>query len=112
MDVEQRIIERHRYNYQIPKMINEQVSDSSIVLLPTRSYARDNFSKDFYNWHHPIWNYYFFGPGKYILFDPEKKQDYSRVSHAIICENQNIQLITIDSPDKLDFVVNNYLKQN
>ncbi len=108
MDLEKRLTERHQYNYLIPKMIREQTSDSSVVLFPSRAYTQKNFSRDFYSWHHPIWNYYFFGPGNYVLFNEEIVQDFSGVTHAVYCEEGRIRLIEIDAPGKLTAVLESY----
>ncbi len=110
MQVERRIVEREGYDYLIPKMIDEQTPDSAIILLPPQSYVKNHCSKRFYQWHHANWNYYYFGPGHYINYDPQANQDLSQLTHSVMCQEGKIQLVPIDSPDRLQMVLSEFEK--
>lgn len=84
-DIDQKLFERHYYNYLIPRRIQEQTPDSAVILLPSDVYAKENFSQRFFYWTRPAWNYYFFGPRNYVKYKSETEQDFSNVTHAIIC---------------------------
>jgi hypothetical protein len=107
-DIEKRIEERHGYNYLIPKAINDKTPQSAVILLPPKSYVMTRFSDKFYRWHNAIWDYYFFGSRSYINFLPEQVQDFSKVTHAILCEKQKLKIVTINSPKILEAIIAEY----
>jgi len=108
MDVEQRILERHGYNYLIPKFIHNEAPDSAIVLLPPKTYVQKNFSKDFYRWHHVVWNYYFFGNRNYLNYTHPKVHELSKITHAIVCDKSKLQIREIKSSDDLNSILAAY----
>ena len=60
MDVEQRLIDRHGYDYIIPRFINKKLPEDGVLLLPPPSYVKREYKVGNYRWHHIVWNYYFF----------------------------------------------------
>lgn len=108
MDVEKRIINRHGYNYIIPQFVYNNTPDSAIILLPPKSYVKNNYSDTFFRWHHAAWNYYFFGKNKYINFSHKRTQNYSKPTHALLCDKKKLSIIKVDSPDKLNNIIATY----
>ena len=107
MNLDGRLTERHAYNYLVPKAIREQTPDSAVILLPTKSYVQKNFSKAYCQWYHSVWNYYF-APRSYVNYKPQAEQDYSKVTHAILCKDGEARFVGIDSPQKLRTVLEIY----
>jgi len=107
-DIDKRLLERHGYNYYIPKAIKEQTPDSANILIPTSAYVKKNYSSNYFRWQSLTWSYYFIGDNNFIIYRPNIKQDLSNITHAIVCKNKNIQIVRINSENKLDTVLKVY----
>jgi len=108
-DMERRMKARHGFNYALPEYVFNQTADNSSVLLPPKFHVKAQYSPKQFQWHHPIWHYYFFGPRNRILFDPKKEQDLSGITHAVICKDGQVRLVRLDSPEVLPQIVQLYL---
>lgn len=66
MRVDQRLLERHKYTYQIVQWITQRLSDGDTLMLPPAEYVM-NFYPDAY-WVDPRIFYYFCGPIPTVMY--------------------------------------------
>ncbi|MGH1365124.1 MAG: hypothetical protein ACRBF0_16300 [Calditrichia bacterium] len=108
-DMERRMKARHGFNYVLPEYVFNQTTDNSSVLLPPKFHVKAQYSPKQFQWHHPIWHYYFFGPRNRTLFDPKREQELSGITHAIIAKEGQVRMVKVESPEVLEQVVQIYL---
>jgi hypothetical protein len=108
MDIEQRMIERHEYDYLIPQFIHQQIREHNVVLLPPQSYIKRTFKPGNYRWANIVWNYYFFGKQPLVQFQSAQPEQLRAVTHAVICEPERVRMIMIETPGQLQQLLASY----
>lgn len=106
LNVEKRLIERHGYNYLIPKYFSQNIPQTDKILVPNRSYIKKYFSQQQFYWGYPVWNYYFFKSKNITIF--KDNIDPSLYKYAVICKNRKLKIVKIDSVDILNEVISEY----
>ncbi len=111
METEQRLIDRHGYDYLIPRFIHDQLPSGAVLLLPPKRYVKQHFLPRQFRWHHIVWNYYFFGKQPLVQFRKAKSADLALVTHAVICSGDKIQLQRVETPGDIRRVLSDYTQQ-
>ncbi|MBN2012191.1 hypothetical protein JW960_22875 [candidate division KSB1 bacterium] len=108
MGIEQRLIDRHGYDYLIPRFIHQQLPENGVLLLPPKQYVRRSFAPGNFRWHHIVWNYYFFGKQPLIQFRDAQPEQLIMATYAMVCQSDKVHMAIIESPGQLQQVLASY----